>query len=54
MNPISEWKLEYRNEKEGERRSANVMEDSLGTFLDYTEEHRDELISNILKEKESE
>lgn len=54
MNPISEWKLEYRNEKEGERRSANVMEDSLGTFLDYTEEHRDEVISDILKEKESE
>ena len=53
MNPISEWKLEYREDK-GERKSADVKEKSLGVFLDYKKEHRDEVINTILKEKESE
>ena len=53
MKPVSEWELEYRNEKGGERESANVK-GKLGIFLDYKEEHRDNVINDILNKKESE
>ncbi len=52
MNDISDWVIK-KEHKDGESTTVDVDSKSLGDFIDYIQTHRDELIQEILKEKES-
>jgi hypothetical protein len=56
MNDTSKWiiKKEHKSKKEGERDSVNLDTKSIGYFIDYKQCHRDDIINEVLKEKESE
>lgn len=52
MNDISDWIIK-KEHKDDDRVSIDVDSSSLGRFIDYKQTHRDELLKEILKEKES-
>ena len=53
MNDISNWILKNKKVDRDGRESFDVESNSLGEFIDYKQIHRDELLKEILKEKES-
>lgn len=55
MNDVSEWviKKEHPDEKDSED-TVDVETESLGEFIDYKQTRRDEVIGDILKEKDPE
>lgn len=52
MNDISDWIIK-KEHNDDDRVSIDVDSSSLGRFIDYKQTHRDELLKEILKEKES-
>jgi len=55
MNSVSDWVItkEHKGDKD-EKESVDVDNKSLCEFLDYRSAHRDEILREVLKEKESE
>lgn len=58
MNDISNWVIKSRRpgktENKTDRESIDVDPKSLGYFLDYKETHRNDVLNDVLNEKESE
>lgn len=55
MNEVSDWVIKRDNIcNEKGRESIDFDSKSLGTFIDYIQTHRDDIINEVLKEKESE
>jgi len=52
MNDISDWIIK-KEHKDDDRVSIDVDSSSLGRFIDYKQTHRDELLKELLKAKES-
>lgn len=52
MNDVSDWVIKREHEKD--KPSIDVDTESLGEFIDYKQSHRDEIISNVLNEKDPE
>jgi hypothetical protein len=55
MNEVSDWIIKRDNiSNEKGRESVDFDSSSLGRFVDYKQTHRNDIISEVLKEKESE